>query len=99
MIVSNEPGYYREGAFGIRCENLQVVQPADIAGEIPMFEFETLTWVPFDWRLIDTHWLEPKHIDWLNHYHAQVWEKISPQLTGSALAWLTQATQAINHPA
>lgn len=95
MIVSNEPGYYREDAFGIRCENLQVVQPANIGGDIPMFEFETLTFVPFDRRLVDTDWLEPKHIDWLNRYHAQVWEKISPKLSGSALTWLAQATQAL----
>lgn len=95
MIVSNEPGYYREDAFGIRCENLQVVQPANIGGDIPMFELETLTFVPFDVRLIDIEWLEPKHIEWLNRYHAQVWGKISPQLTGSALTWLAQATQAL----
>ena len=95
MIVSNEPGYYREDAFGIRCENLQVVQPANIDGDIPMFALETLTFVPFDRRLVDTDWLEPKHIDWLNRYHAQVWEKISPQLSGTDLAWLEQATQAL----
>ncbi|ART80396.1 aminopeptidase P family protein [Oceanisphaera avium] len=95
MIVSNEPGYYREQAFGIRCENLQVVQPATTDGELPMFEFETLTWVPFDLRLIDQSELEPKHIAWLNHYHAQVRQKLSPYLTGAALAWLIQATHAI----
>lgn len=95
MILSNEPGYYREDAFGIRCENLQVVQPANISGDIPMFELETLTFVPFDLRLIDTDWLEPKHINWLNHYHSQVWEKISPQLQGADLTWLKQATRTL----
>ena len=95
MIVSNEPGYYRENAFGIRCENLQVVRPAQLDGDIPVFEFETLTFVPFDRRLIDTAWLEPKHIDWLNQYHGQVWEKISPQLKEADRAWLEQATQAL----
>lgn len=95
MIVSNEPGYYREDAFGIRCENLQVVQPANIGGDIPMFALETLTFVPFDRRLVDTAWLEPKHIDWLNQYHAQVWTKISPQLSGTDLIWLEQATRAL----
>lgn len=95
MIVSNEPGYYREDGFGIRCENLQVVQPADLGGDIPVFEFETLTFVPFDRRLIDSRWLEDKHIQWLNQYHAQVWENISPQLEGDDLAWLEQATRPI----
>ncbi|MGR7923068.1 aminopeptidase P family protein [Zobellella denitrificans] len=93
MIVSNEPGYYREDAFGIRCENLEVVRPADTDGDIPVFEFENLTWVPFDRRLIDLAWLEPKHVQWLNHYHAQVWEKVGPNLAGDDLAWLEQATR------
>lgn len=95
MIVSNEPGYYREAAFGIRCENLQVVQAAHLAGDIPVFEFETLTFVPFDRRLIDEQWLENKHIQWLNQYHRQVWEKISPLLTADDLAWLEQATRPL----
>ncbi len=95
MIVSNEPGYYREDGFGIRCENLQVVQPADTDGEIPVFEFETLTFVPFDTRLLDVDWLEPKHVRWLNHYHKTVWERISPLLNGDDLAWLEQATRPL----
>ncbi|MDX1267601.1 MAG: M24 family metallopeptidase C-terminal domain-containing protein, partial [Oceanisphaera sp.] len=95
MIVSNEPGYYREDGFGIRCENLQVVQPANLDGEIPVFEFEPLTFVPFDTRLLDVNWLEPKHIQWLNHYHQAVWERISPQLNGDDLAWLEQATRPL----
>ncbi|WMC10628.1 aminopeptidase P family protein [Oceanimonas pelagia] len=95
MIVSNEPGYYRENAFGIRCENLEVVQPAETDGDIPVFEFEHLTQVPFDRRLIDTAWLDTRHIDWLNHYHAGVWEKISPQLAGEDLIWLEQATRPL----
>ncbi|PSJ45194.1 X-Pro aminopeptidase [Zobellella endophytica] len=95
MIVSNEPGYYREDAFGIRCENLEVVQPADTDGDIPVFEFENLTWVPFDRRLIDTAWFEPKHVQWLNDYHARVWEQVSPRLAGDDLAWLEQATRPL----
>ncbi|MFP2769183.1 aminopeptidase P family protein [Oceanisphaera sp. KMM 10153] len=95
MIVSNEPGYYREDGFGIRCENLQVVQPADTDGEIPVFEFETLTLVPFDTRLLDVDWLEPKHVRWLNQYHQTVWEQLSPQLSGDDLAWLEQATRPL----
>ncbi|GAA3543018.1 aminopeptidase P family protein [Zobellella aerophila] len=95
MIVSNEPGYYREDAFGIRCENLVVVQPAATDGDIPVFELETLTFVPFDRRLIDPTWLEPKHIAWLDDYHRQVWEKVSPQLDGEELDWLKQATRPL----
>lgn len=95
MIVSNEPGYYRENAFGIRCENLEVVQPADTDGDIPVFAFEHLTQVPFDRRLIDTNRLEARHIEWLNDYHAGVWEKISPRLAGEDLTWLEQATRPL----
>ncbi|WP_116474706.1 aminopeptidase P family protein [Zobellella maritima] len=95
MIVSNEPGYYREDAFGIRCENLVVVQPAATDGDIPVFELETLTFVPFDRRLIDLSWLEHKHIAWLDDYHRQVWEKVSPWLDGEDLAWLERATQPL----
>ena len=61
MIVSNEPGYYREGVFGIRCENLQVVRPSETSqGETPMLEFETLTLVPFDVRMLDTELMDDR---------------------------------------
>lgn len=96
MIVSNEPGYYRDSAFGMRCENLQVVRECeDSAGETPMLEFETLTLVPFDTRLMDITLMDANDIDWLNHYHQRVIESIGPLLQGAEKSWLTEATRSI----
>ncbi|WP_212523613.1 aminopeptidase P family protein [Actibacterium sp. MT2.3-13A] len=95
MILSNEPGYYREGAFGIRIENLIVVQPAPpLAGgdEREMLNFRTLTFVPIDRRLIVAEMLSPEEREWLNAYHAEVAEKIGPRLSGVARDWLSRAT-------
>lgn len=92
MIVSNEPGYYREGAFGIRLENLIVVKKAESLGDQrPQYAFETLTFVPFSRQLIDTKILSPDEKIWLNHYHAQVLEKLTPRLSANAQNWLTMA--------
>jgi Xaa-Pro aminopeptidase len=95
MILSNEPGYYREGAFGIRIENLIVVQEAPpLPGgdaQRQMLGFETLTWVPFDRRLIDAALLSPAERDWINVYHVQVLDLIGPRVEGSARDWLTTA--------
>lgn len=95
MILSNEPGYYREGAFGIRIENLIVVQPApdqDSAdpGRV-MLAFETLTWVPIDRRLIRADWLGPEERAWLNAYHAEILDKLEGRLSPRAENWLKQA--------
>ena len=95
MILSNEPGYYREGAFGIRLENLIVVQPAPgLAGADARshLAFETLTFVPLDRRLIVTALLSPGERDWLNAYHAETLGKLGPRLSGPALNWLNTAT-------
>ena len=79
MIVSNEPGYYREGVFGMRCENLQVVRPSETdLGETPMLEFETLTLVPFDVRMLDITLMDAEEVDWLNSYHQRVAATIGP---------------------
>jgi Xaa-Pro aminopeptidase len=95
MILSNEPGYYREGEFGIRLENLIVVQPAPaLPGGDPersQLCFETLTFVPFDRRLIVTGQLSPGDRDWLNAYHAEVLAKLAPRLSAQALAWCQNA--------
>ena len=95
MILSNEPGYYREGAFGIRLENLIVVQPAPaLEGGDPervQLAFETLTFVPFDRRLIRVDMLSPGERDWLNAYHAEVLEKLAARLSPEALAWCKAA--------
>ena len=95
MILSNEPGYYREGAFGIRIENLVVAQTAEVpAGgdaERAMMNWETLTFVPIDRRLIVSEMLSKPEIAWLNAYHAEVLDKIGPRVEGAARAWLDKA--------
>ena len=95
MILSNEPGYYKEGAFGIRLENLIVVTPApEIDGQDArtMLSFETLTWVPFDRRMILKSALSPDEIAWIDAYHAEVAQRIGPRLEGAAAQWLAAAT-------
>jgi Xaa-Pro aminopeptidase len=98
MILSNEPGYYRDGAFGIRIENLVVVhEPQAVdGGDRPMLGFDTLTLCPIDTRLILADLLEPAELEWLNSYHARVREELSPLLSGDpALAWLERACAPI----
>ncbi|MGD9815388.1 MAG: aminopeptidase P family protein [Hyphomonadaceae bacterium] len=97
MIVSNEPGYYKTGAYGIRIENLQVVTPAaEIeGGERPMLGFETLTLAPIARELIVKKLLTKEEIAWVDAYHARVWDKIAPQLDGDAKAWLESATKPL----
>lgn len=96
MILSNEPGYYREGAFGIRIENLLVVQNAvplpggDAARE--MLDWRTLAFAPIDRRLIVPDLLDPAARDWLNSYHAEVKTKIWPRVSEAAKQWLDAAT-------
>ncbi len=92
MILSNEPGYYREGAFGIRLENLIVVTEAPALGDLrDQLAFETLTWVPFDRRLIPDGVLSADERDWLDAYHARVKALIGPRLSPGALSWLEAA--------
>jgi Xaa-Pro aminopeptidase len=90
MILSNEPGYYREGHYGIRIENLIVVtEPTDIpGGERPMHGFETLTLAPIDRRLIDPALLSPDEIDWLDAYHARVLAELGPLVEPPVRRWL-----------
>ena len=96
MILSNEPGYYREGAFGIRLENLIVVEEAAKLGDMrDQLAFETLTFVPFDRRLILADRLSPGVRAWLNAYHAEVLAKLSPRLSSGALAWAQAACAAV----
>ncbi|MFW5641977.1 MAG: aminopeptidase family protein P, partial [Roseicyclus sp.] len=99
MILSNEPGYYREGAFGIRIENLIVVAeapplPGGDAGRA-MLGFETLTWAPIDRRLILAEALSGEERAWLNAYHAGVAERIGPRVDAATRAWLRQATAPV----
>ncbi|MES2119621.1 MAG: aminopeptidase P family protein [Pseudomonadota bacterium] len=96
MIISNEPGYYKTGEYGIRIENLVLVVEREIEGaEKEMLGFETLTFAPIDRRLIDAAMLEPEELAWLNCYHAHVLAKIGPTLQGAELAWLQQACAPI----
>jgi Xaa-Pro aminopeptidase len=97
MIVSNEPGYYKTGGYGIRIENLQVVTPAaDVpGGERPMLGFETLTLAPIDRTLVVKALLTKEERDWLNAYHARVRDVIGVQLEGEARIWLEWATAAL----
>ena len=95
MVISNEPGYYREDAFGIRCENLVVVEPSEEPSEIPMYRFRRLTLVPFDVRLIDRALLSEDEIVWINSYHAEVREAVKAHLSDHEIGWLLQATAPI----
>ncbi len=98
MILSNEPGYYREGRFGIRIENLLVVREAptlDGGDGRSMLKFETLTWVPIDLRLVNAELLTEREKAWLNGYHKTVREKLSERLGDSARFWLDQVTRPI----
>lgn len=93
MIVSNEPGYYKEGSYGIRIENLQyVTEPATIAGgERPMLGFETLTLAPIDRKLMAVDLLTPDEVAQLNAYHAKVLAKVGPRVAPDIRAWLKDA--------
>jgi Xaa-Pro aminopeptidase len=96
MIISNEPGYYKTGEYGIRIENLVLVVPREIEGaEKEMLGFETLTFAPIDRRLIDAEMLDPEELVWLNCYHAHVLAKIGPNLKGADLEWLQRACAPI----
>ncbi|WP_084539717.1 aminopeptidase P family protein [Azorhizobium doebereinerae] len=93
MILSNEPGYYRTGAYGIRIENLILVEPREMAaGGKSFLGFETLTLAPIDRRLIDTALLTAGEAAWIDSYHARVAASIGPLLDPAARAWMEAAT-------
>jgi Xaa-Pro aminopeptidase len=93
MILSNEPGYYKTGEYGIRVENLVLVEPRQIAGaEKPMLGFETLTFAPIDRTLIDLALLDPAERAWIDDYHAAVLRLIGPQLEPDIRIWLERQT-------
>ena len=97
MILSNEPGYYKAGAYGIRIENLVlVVEAAAVPGaEKPLNAFETLTLAPIDRRLIAANMLTPEETEWLDGYHARVAQTLSPLVDAETRAWLTAATRPL----
>src|SRR5690606_34436019 len=97
MILSNEPGYYKPGHYGIRIENLIVVSPPKMIddGDIAMHSFETLTLSPIDHRLIVAELLSEEERAWLNAYHRRVFQEISPLVDAQTAEWLSQATGVI----
>ncbi|XP_010255999.2 PREDICTED: probable Xaa-Pro aminopeptidase P [Nelumbo nucifera] len=101
MIVSNEPGYYEDHSFGIRIENLlfvkEVETPNNFGGNAYL-GFEKMTFVPIQSKLVDLSLLSIAEVNWLNDYHSQVWEKVSPLLDGSARQWLWNNTRPLVKP-
>ncbi|WP_373504877.1 aminopeptidase P family protein [Aestuariivirga sp.] len=97
MVLSNEPGFYKQGEYGIRIENLFMVHEAKEipGGERKMLGFETLTLCPIDRRLIDTSLMLPDEVKWLNDYHARVLKEIGDFLEGGELDWLKKACAPI----
>jgi Xaa-Pro aminopeptidase len=96
MILSNEPGYYKTDAFGIRIENLELVVAAEIAGaEKPINGFETLTLAPVDRRLIDLEMISGTELAWLNDYHARVRREVRPHVDEATKVWLDAATEPL----
>ena len=92
MILSNEPGYYLPGHYGIRLENLILAQPAEFPDALkPFLSFETLTWAPFDQRLIAPELLTHAEVDWLDTYHAKVETLVAPHAPPAVQAWLRGA--------
>ncbi|CAI9303350.1 unnamed protein product [Lactuca saligna] len=101
MIISNEPGYYEDHAFGIRIENLLFVKEVNTPnrfGGITYIGFEKLTFVPIQTKLVDLTLLSAAEVDWLNDYHSQVWEKVSSLVEGSAREWLWNNTRPVVKP-
>lgn len=95
MVLSNEPGYYKAGEYGIRIENLVLVCQSDIKTECPFYRFDTLTLVPIDTRLIITEWLTAAEREWLNAYHQQIRNYLLPHLTAEPAAWLLEVTEPL----
>ena len=96
MIVSDEPGYYGAGGFGIRIENLVVVEPRTIPdAEREMLGFETLTLAPIDMRLVEPKLMDDHEIAWLDAYHARVRKVLSPLIDAPTRRWLANATRRV----
>ncbi len=96
MVTSNEPGVYREGVHGIRCENLVLTVPAFTTEFGEFYKFETLTLFPFDRNLFDTSIMSEDEITWVNNYHATVYDKLSPSLNEQQKEWLKAKTAPLN---
>jgi Xaa-Pro aminopeptidase len=96
MILSNEPGYYKTGASGVRIENLVLIEKRDIKGaEREIFGFETLTLAPIDLNCVEPKLLSRDELRWLDKYHARVRREISPLVSPATRRWLVQATKPL----
>ena len=97
MVISNEPGYYKTGEYGIRIENLVAVREAaaPAGAEKPLLEFETITLAPIDLNMVEPGLLSATEKTWLNAYHARVREVVGPLVDPTTRSWLDQATRAI----
>jgi len=101
MTVSNEPGYYEDGYFGIRIENILIVKDVKLEhnfGDVGYLGFEHITLVPIDRKLINTSMLSAQELDWINQYHAEIYDKVSPHLAPGSLGlgWLKKETSLIS---
>ncbi|KAJ8451812.1 hypothetical protein Cgig2_007295 [Carnegiea gigantea] len=100
MTVTDEPGYYEDGNFGIRLENVLVIKEANTKfnfGDKGYLEFEHITWAPYQRKLIDLNLLTPEEVKWVNSYHSKCCELLAPYMDESEMAWLKKATEAINN--
>ncbi|KAG6666493.1 hypothetical protein I3843_01G030900 [Carya illinoinensis] len=98
MTVTDEPGYYEDGNFGIRLENVLIIKEADTKfnfGDKGYLSFEHITWAPYQRKLIDLSLLVPEEIDWLDSYHSKCRDILSPHLNESEKAWLKNATEPV----
>jgi Xaa-Pro aminopeptidase len=95
MIVSNEPGYYKVGEYGIRIENLITVVRSPVSGDREMLAFENLTLVPYNKKLIDIKKLSPEEKCWIDNYHKKIWQTLSPYLESEEINWLKEATSEL----
>ncbi|KAK1588708.1 hypothetical protein Q3G72_026292 [Acer saccharum] len=99
MTVTDEPGYYEDGSFGIRLENVLIIKEADTKfnfGGKGYLSFEHITWAPYQTKLINLSLLAPDEIDWLNTYHSKCRDILAPHLDQSELAWLKKATEPVS---
>ena len=92
MVTSNEPGLYLEGRYGIRCENLIACEPWQTTEFGPFLQFRTMTLFPFDLNLFDTSIMTPQEIEWVNSYHTEVRNRLTPLLTPEEAEWLAKKT-------
>lgn len=98
MVVTDEPGYYEDGKFGIRIENVLVVREAQTPhnfGGAGYLTFENITMVPIQKKLIDVSLMDKEEIEWINSFHEEVWQKVSPLLEGEAKEWLRRETSPL----